>query len=218
MKSLVLFSTLSFAFAAHADYPKNSLWIPDTNIATQSMNETKFQEAIDLVQKAYGPILKEKLGCTLEIKGDWDDGTVNAYASRDGDVCHVEMFGGFARYPGMTKSAFTDVICHEVGHHLGGEPKYGGEWASCEGQADYWAQECMDYVAPGKAHAAGLVLGKTLAELSGEPEPSYSTPDQSKVQSTYCGHPTAQCRVDTYLAGILGNPRPSCWYAESNQE
>jgi hypothetical protein len=53
------------------------------------------------------------------------------------------MFGGLARYENMTRDGFAMVICHELGHHLGGAPKkasyWGYSWASNEGQADYFA-------------------------------------------------------------------------------
>jgi hypothetical protein len=38
------------------------------------------------------------------------------------------------------------VLCHEIGHHLGGAPKYSwfNGWASNEGQSDYFASlKCM---------------------------------------------------------------------------
>lgn len=50
------------------------------------------------------------------------------------------MYGGLARRPEVTKDGFVLVICHELGHHLGGFPFYsGGDWAANEGQADYFA-------------------------------------------------------------------------------
>jgi hypothetical protein len=79
----------------------------------------------------------------------WDDDTVNAYANRSGKVWHINMFGGLARHPLATDDGFMLVVCHETGHHLGGAPRYGGgsDWASNEGQADYFgALKCMKRV------------------------------------------------------------------------
>lgn len=46
--------------------------------------------------------------------------------------------------PNMTKDALLLATCHEIGHHLGGYPLFNDEWASAEGQADYFASsKCM---------------------------------------------------------------------------
>jgi hypothetical protein len=45
------------------------------------------------------------------------------------------MYGGQARRPEVTEDGFAIVICHEMGHHLGGFP-YVEDWAANEGQAD----------------------------------------------------------------------------------
>jgi hypothetical protein len=52
------------------------------------------------------------------------------------------MFGGLARHEAITEDGFALVVCHEIGHHIGGAPKKGGwfgGWATNEGQADYFA-------------------------------------------------------------------------------
>ena len=44
----------------------------------------------------------------------------------------------------ISADAFALIACHEIGHHLGGAPKYRGQWAANEGQADYFATlKCM---------------------------------------------------------------------------
>ena len=50
------------------------------------------------------------------------------------------MYGGLARHELVTADAFALVVCHELGHHLGGAPKVGSAsaWASNEGEADYF--------------------------------------------------------------------------------
>ena len=93
------------------------------------------------------------MGGKLNIERNWTDGTVNAYASQSGSTWKVAMFGGLARHETITKDAMALVVCHEIGHHIGGAPKKGGSagggwwggssgassWASNEGQADYFA-------------------------------------------------------------------------------
>lgn len=64
--------------------------------------------------------------------------------------------------------------------------------------------------------AGGQALGNLLATLSGEPVPSYQTPDQTRVSRTETSYPaTVQCRLDTYLVGTLNRPRPACWFKAS---
>jgi hypothetical protein len=85
--------------------------------------------------------------------------------------------------------------------------------------------------------AGGLSLGKLLASLGNENEPSYETPDRTVVRETQHSHPAAQCRLDTYKAGtaclkswndriipktqddFMRNScttRPRCWFAGLN--
>jgi len=42
--------------------------------------------------------------------------------------------------------------------------------------------------------------------------PLLTTPDLNIIERTRYDHPAHQCRVDTLLAGVLGEPRPACWY------
>jgi hypothetical protein len=133
-------------------FPENDLNIPvSTNKSrTLTMDEVTFNHVIDVVEDIYKPIVKD-LGGELEIVRKWEDGTVNAYAQRVGKVYKVNMFGGLARHETVTKEGFALVVCHEIGHHLGGFPKkkswFGTAWASNEGQADYWGtNKCMKKV------------------------------------------------------------------------
>lgn len=209
-----LFFTLNIA---KADFPKNDLNIPVSEFSPSAIAKSSFTRAINDALRVYGPIVKRELGCELKIEGDWEDGTVNAFASRPSpDVCLVKMFGGFARYLNMNTPAFMGVICHEIGHHIAGEPTYPtSSWkAACEGQSDYFAQTCLTtFFTPSTAKQAGLILAGALASLAHDSKvPTYETPDKSVVTKTYCAHPKAQCRADTYMAGIMGLERPLCWF------
>lgn len=126
--------------------PENNLWIDETHISENGMTEKLFDDMIDQLQDLYGPIVKEK-GYNLIINGDWKDGTVNAYARKDGKNWYVQMFGGLARHEAVIPDAFGLVLCHEIGHHIGGAPIMGypgGVWYANEGQADYFGtMKCM---------------------------------------------------------------------------
>jgi len=107
------------------------------------MTQARFNQLIDRVEAFYKPVIAQQ-GATLTFEREWDDGTVNAYASRSGNQWIVSMYGGLARHAVITEDGFSLVVCHEVGHHIGGAPKYRGEWAANEGQADYFGSlKCL---------------------------------------------------------------------------
>ena len=106
------------------------------------IDQQQFNRVIAKVSDVYTPIVKA-LGATLNFKNLWTDDTVNSSAEQHGKEWVVNAYGGLARHPMMTPDAMAMVFCHEMGHHLGGAPKYssifGGNWASNEGQSDYFA-------------------------------------------------------------------------------
>lgn len=134
--------------------PENDFYIPANQKSINGITEEEFNKSIDEVEEIYAPIV-ENFGGKLNIERNWSDGTVNAYASQSGKTWKVAMFGGLARHATITKDAMALVVCHEIGHHIGGAPKKGGSagdggwwggngggassWASNEGQSDYFA-------------------------------------------------------------------------------
>ena len=108
---------------------KNDLNIPVGTKNSGGITEQEFNDAIDKVEAIYSPIISAK-GKTLQVERKWDDGTVNAYAQQVGNTWKVSMFGGLARHETITSDGFTLVVCHEVGHHLGGLPKKKSWWSS----------------------------------------------------------------------------------------
>jgi hypothetical protein len=102
------------------------------------VTEQDFNATVKSLQGLFGPISKQT-GKDLHIIGKWNDNVVNAYAYEQGGARYVEIFGGLARRPEVTVDGLMLVLCHEIGHHLGGFPKYSGQWASNEGQSDYYA-------------------------------------------------------------------------------
>lgn len=121
-----------------------SVWDKNNN----GMTIEKFDEIINRVVDVYKPIVNSK-GGNLRIMRNWYTDTVNASAERDGEFWVVNMYGGLARSPELTDDGFMGVICHELGHHIGGAPKkksgiFASHWASNEGQSDYFATlKCM---------------------------------------------------------------------------
>lgn len=197
--SLGLFSIANAECIPKDDAHKNLFFSAS---ARSGISQVAYEKVLDKLEAYFAPVVRAR-GARLQINRLWNDGTVNAQAYRIGSTWHVDMFGGLARYPGMTQTAFLTVACHELGHHMGGAPRYdrNTDWAATEGQADYWATlNCMKRL--GVASSAGsLALAKVLADLSGERMPSRSTRSQVVRSSILESHPPAQCRLDTMDAG-----------------
>ena len=125
----------------------NDLWIGPYDKGINSMTEQEFNDVITRVENIYKPIVREK-GGDLHVDRKWEDGTVNASAQRFGEKWVVNMYGGLARHETITGDGFAMVVCHELGHHIGGLPKkkmfWSTTWAANEGQADYFGSlKCM---------------------------------------------------------------------------
>lgn len=154
MKSLIaslalIISPLSFSCTEDGQggfMPENDMYISADAKVRNDMTEEKFNAIIDKVITPYKSIVAKKLGI-LKVSRKWKDGTVNASAMRLGPVWLVNMYGGLARHQYVTDDAFALVVCHELGHHLGGAPKVSmiiNRWATNEGQADYFgAMKCF---------------------------------------------------------------------------
>ena len=121
--------------------PENTMKIPVPSgraLLDGRMTEDIFNSVIEKARVIYAPVVSSK-GGRLNMIRDWNDGTVNAYADREGNTWNVKMYGGLARHQAVTADGFAVVVCHELGHHLGGVPRYPGQFAANEGQADYFA-------------------------------------------------------------------------------
>lgn len=144
----LLASAPGFAGSNHQQdrcFPKNDLHLQDNlDSLDANIDEAAFNRIITQVGDIYAPIVASH-GANLVFERKWTDSTVNAFANQEGDKWTVAMFGGLARRPETTPDGFALVVCHEVGHHLGGFPFYDEDWAGSEGQADYFAtQACAN--------------------------------------------------------------------------
>ena len=133
---IALFPTTSFS---HSFMPDNDLHLQDdVNREDANVTEEEFNRVIDQATDIYAPIITAH-GATLNFNRLWSNSTVNASASQSGSTWTVNMYGGLARRPEVTSDGFALVVCHELGHHLGGFAMYTNRWASNEGQSDYFA-------------------------------------------------------------------------------
>lgn len=135
----VLAGVCFFASVAQADFlPPNNLHLEDGLLRDSKVTESEFNKIIDKVEAVYGPLLAEMHGAELIINRYWENSMVNASAMQWGDSWELNMYGGLARRPEITADGFTMVVCHELGHHLGGYP-FAKSWAANEGSSDYFA-------------------------------------------------------------------------------
>ena len=148
---LLVGSCLSFTTFSHEKHlcagfaEENDMWIAEDSVHAKGITEEVFHAVLDRIEDVYAPIIQAR-GKELEVKRKWSNGTVNAYAIQRGDRYQIHMFGGLARHETITPLGFAAVACHEIGHHIGGAPTYSGgiDWASAEGQSDYFAMlKCM---------------------------------------------------------------------------
>jgi len=129
--------------ASHAYAGTRTSFMPENDLgkmqseAVGGITKAQFNAVIDRAEAIYKPIIAAH-GGTLVMHRNWDDSTVNAYAEQNGSNWEVSMFGGLAKRPEVTEDGFAMVLCHEIGHHLGGFP-YVQDWAADEGQSDMHA-------------------------------------------------------------------------------
>lgn len=146
MKNFSILVTLLFSLKAFSCLegdgflPENNLSIPIEK--TANLTQAQFEEVIQQVVDIYDPIFKEK-GLRLQSFPNWRSTQVNARADRRGRVRRIIMFGGLGRHELVNADELSLITCHEIGHHLGGAPK-ASNWASGEGQADYFStMKCL---------------------------------------------------------------------------
>jgi hypothetical protein len=159
--------------------PENTMQIAVGDKAANDMTEELFLKAVSRVSDIYAPIVKAK-GGVLKMNNRWTDNTVNASAQQTGKVWQVNMYGGLARHPLVTTDGFMMVVCHELGHHIGGAPKkgsiFGSTWASNEGQSDYFAGlKCMRRVLENDDNLAIVSKMNVDAEATTRCEATYKS-------------------------------------------
>lgn len=132
-------TTALLAKAADSTFmPPNHLDLQDDiNRFVGGLTQEEFNRVIDRAVAVYAPIITAH-GGRLVVNRRWTDATVNANATQIGNTWTVNMYGGLARRPEVTSDGFALVLCHELGHHLGGFP-FVQTWAANEGQSDYFA-------------------------------------------------------------------------------
>lgn len=122
-----------------------ALALVGSNLQANAVTEKEFNNVLSRIHSLYNSIVKT-YGVELVVDANWADTKENAYSTREEGRWVLHVPGGIARAKDMTTDSFALVVCHELGHQLGGAPRmhlYGG-WPSAEGQSDYWASsKCL---------------------------------------------------------------------------
>ncbi|MFL5783473.1 MAG: hypothetical protein ACJ76H_02615 [Bacteriovoracaceae bacterium] len=138
--ALAIFIASTSAFG-ESFLPLNNSKIPaHQKLMNVGITEEQYNSVIKKIETIYDPEFSAAKKSLL-INSNWEDGTVNAFSENpDPSTPTIILYGGLARHPSITRDGFALVLCHEIGHHLGGAPKISSDlWASAEGQADYFA-------------------------------------------------------------------------------
>lgn len=157
MRSLILLSLLSsIQIHSHSDcLPESELRFPLTfQKGVDASIEMRVEQQIHHFTEVMAPEVKRLTGKELKVELDWGNPRVNASATRDEKNNPVLIIlGGMARHPQLTYDGFYGILCHELGHYLGGAPKKKRgrsdklSWSSAEGQADYYAtSKCLPLI------------------------------------------------------------------------
>lgn len=124
--------------------------------AFASVSEVDYQKITNALSSIYGKKIEEHTG-HLKFTLKQSAQAPNAYAAKNSDgTWEVTVISTLLSLTEQTKASLGIILCHEVGHFLGGEPYVVGiqmtpavrsrapKKMSCEGQADYFAtSECM---------------------------------------------------------------------------
>jgi hypothetical protein len=228
MKLLIKIMTLAFfSLAAHADVCPSG----DSDyfcITPEMAPDSKIQifEFYDIPLKIMSLFTAElnakKIPLQLEAK--WESPYFGAGVALYENRFRLMILGGTVRLKEMTVDAYAAVICHELGHILGGAPYQTiplSDWASSEGQSDYFASTvCLPrYYAAQKLAAqqilekieiAGFEMMNVFNKVEGGDLERFKI-DTSVVKETLNNnYPSLQCRYENFRNSTAN--RPTCWF------
>lgn len=215
---------------AHASERSDYFFLPpETQMPVSDVTE---QDYIQIIQRFMGFATADiyaQYRKPLLIPNEWESPFFAGYAKLDEKYAQISLWGGLVRAPGSTHGALVAILCHELGHLLGGEPRQriaGADWASLEGQSDFFAaktcmprffkaypqfslniseevvKKCGDDLICQKTLQAGLEMMNLLQRYSFK---EYTPVDLQTLapatEELITSYPSEQCRLDTYVHG-----------------
>nr|BFD60856.1 hypothetical protein CKG001_29630 [Bdellovibrio sp. CKG001]BFD64269.1 hypothetical protein BdHM001_29500 [Bdellovibrio sp. HM001]BFD68464.1 hypothetical protein HAGR004_34860 [Bdellovibrio sp. HAGR004] len=216
----------SISYAQDAGY----FYLPPGSANVSDVTEEQYRQLLAEFQSKYMMRVYQQTGKPLVISYDW----VNPYfagGSMDkGTYLQVILWGGLARAPGASMEILAGILCHEIGHTMGEEPRQtfaGAEWSSSEGQSDFFtgrtclpeflsahpelAQNvseeaksvCEGNLLCARTAQVGLAMTQFFQKYDSQKTDAVSllTPAPTAKELLRNVYPSIQCRLDTYVAG-----------------
>lgn len=138
----------------------------------------------------------------------WEYNLPNAYSWDEFGVKFIVLNGGLARIDGVGFNELAIILSHEVGHLYGGDPTYGPNKYSCEGQSDYAATAAVIptvfYITTQQqVFSAGVTGINNLFSYISKVH-RHGTPGDT------CNKISIDCRMEALMAGVTRNFLPTC--------
>lgn len=237
MAQITKAETNKISEASRSDY----FYLPVESTLVSRVSEKDYLQLIADFQSAYLPQVIQKTGKPVLILNEWKNPYFSAYSFQRESYFQISLSGGTARAPGATQASLAAIVCHELGHIIGGEPLQtipGGEWASSEGQADFFAAKiCLPnyFHRHPEAQTAGSTDPEIMKTCHGNEScesvaktgfevvsffQRYSyheyvpvrleTHEKPSTELIRNKYPTDQCRLDTFVGGAICQLGLSC--------
>lgn len=177
MPIVLLFSFILSSFACDGGMFQKFVSIPVGSLKSNDMTEEVFKASVKKFEKFWYSIIEQEHDGDLILYASWKSNTVNAFAEREDRKMRITVYGGLARHQAITEDGLVTVLCHELGHHLGGYPKKSGnKWSSAEGQADYYAtMKCLRRYWQSENNIAAMANVEINPKLKEECAATYKT-------------------------------------------
>lgn len=236
MRFAALVWILIFNLPAAADSERDYFYLPADAQNVSEVSQDQYWRLLSQFQWMYAAEVLEKTGRLLVIENTWENPYFAGFAELSDGEASVTLWGGMARAPGATLGGLLAVLCHEVGHLIGGEPRQTiphSSWATSEGQADFFAavhclprflrkypdvvpnvefeviEICGGDLTCAKTVQAGLDLSRLTQKYSYRDfvPVNLKTPAPPSAELIRNSYPSDQCRLDTF---VLGAQCPRC--------
>lgn len=120
--------------------------ISRSSVALASLSEEQAETLVHHTIAEFADEIVATHHLPIDIRFNWANDIFQALGGRLENVVRFEFFGGLLNGE-MDADTFSVVLCHEIGHVLGGAPEtrpYPYPMNSVEGQADYFAtSKCL---------------------------------------------------------------------------
>jgi hypothetical protein len=187
--------------------------------------DPKKLKAIEAVIEMHQEASAKKHGQNIQFK-IVNDKSHNAYGGTRGGFPSIVIFTGFIE--DYTSDELVTVICHELGHILGSVAFKDSTFRqtssqaqnpdAAEGEADYFAGGClMRYLGSVESSSTNFI-SLAMSFATSTYEKIYSSKidpllaNNQTVSGIFGGYPSKECRLYSLHLGILGQPRPACWF------